>query len=227
MSPQPLTQSVDGVALPVATRPPEPCTWDSIDYRLLAGFMAGSLAESDEPRAEREAERLWSLALPMARRLAWGCAVSEPDREDAGVRAVEHLFEQLGRFRGKSSLKTYSYRVMLRHIVHEYKRGQKEPGRRRTLSVVQWPAEPFEPVDAKPGPEAKVSGEQLEDEVRHEAEHLSEPFKTAVIRRCVDGLDYPALAREMCAEVGTVREWVCLGRADIRRRLEQKWRIHG
>ena len=71
----------------------------------------------------------------------------------------------------------------------------------------------------EPRPTAKVASE-LADRVHRALDALPEPYRTALVLRFLEGMDYEDMAEILDVEAVTLRSHVARGRALIRRTLE-------
>lgn len=123
------------------------------------------------------------------------------------------IFKSLSRFRGQSSLKTWTYRVCINHC-------RSRLGRKRlpTESLTTDDGE-RELLDVRRTPEERAV---QEDEGRVLSDALTEVeplFREAVVLRDLEGLAYQEIADVLEVPIGTVRSRIARGREQLRRVL--------
>ena len=140
---------------------------------------------------------------------------SDPQRaQDLSQDVFLRVYKGLRRFRGRSSLKTWIYRIAVNHC-------RSRLGRRRLLTEWLDPrVEANLPCDPSEGPEARAV---VCDEERSVAEALGKlpaPFREAVVLRDLQGLTYEEISEVLGVRVGTVRSRLFRGRQRLRGVLE-------
>jgi RNA polymerase sigma-70 factor (ECF subfamily) len=109
----------------------------------------------------------------------------------------------LPRFDGRSSFKTWSYRVATNACLDEIRRRKRRP-----IAVMETP----EPVSDAPGMDQRLADQMVLDEAM---EQLSEEFRLPVVLRDVGGLDYAEIAETLSIPPGTVRSRIARGRKQL------------
>lgn len=127
------------------------------------------------------------------------------------------IYRSLGRFRGKSSLKTWTYRVCINHC-------RSRLGRRtlKTRSLAREGGEEIEVPDPARGPEDRAIA--LDEAARLAAElpRVDAPFREALVLCDLEGLSYREIAQVLEIPIGTVRSRIARGREQLRRLLENR-----
>jgi RNA polymerase sigma-70 factor (ECF subfamily) len=154
----------------------------------------------------RFSEMVFALALRMS-----------GDREVAADLTQEtflRVYRHLGRFRGRSSLKTWIYRVTV-NCCHSRLR-------RRSRRKVETPLEYLEEVaDERSGPEELALGHDLGRRLATAVGELPVIFREAVLLRDAQGLSYEEISQVLGVRIGTVRSRIARGRERLRRLLEE------
>lgn len=155
---------------------------------------------------QRFADMVFSLALRM-------CG----DREEAADMTQEtflRVFRHLGRFRGRSSLKTWIYRITVNCCRNKL--------RKRSRRSLEAPLDQLpELVDQRSGPEDRTLGHDLGRRLAEAINELPVVFREAVLLRDVQGLSYGEIGDVLGVRIGTVRSRIARGRERLRTLLEE------
>jgi RNA polymerase sigma-70 factor, ECF subfamily len=178
-----------------------------LDIDLVERHRSGDLNAFDEVY-ERFGEMVYNLALRLS-----------GNREEAADLTQEiflRVYRHLGSFGGRSTLKTWIFRVALNHCRDRLSRHYPA-----TLPIDDRKEE-GEPAFADPArsPEEMALAA---DEGRRVSEGLSllpQVFREAVVLRDLEGLSYEEIAEVLGIRVGTVRSRIARGRDQLRCLLE-------
>lgn len=158
---------------------------------------------------ERYAGMVYGLCLRMS---------GDPVRaQDLSQEVFLRIFKGLGRFRGRSSLKTWVYRIALNHC-----RGRLARRRVATQSLDSTPLPEACLEDPARGPETRAEEHEAEQQVMRLLETLPRRFREAVILRDLQDLSYEEIATVLGVRIGTVRSRIARGRERLRRELEAR-----
>lgn len=158
----------------------------------------------------RFADMVFGLALRMS-----------GDRDVAADLSQEtflRVYRHLGRFGGRSSLKTWIYRVTVNCCRSQLRRR----GRRRVERPADGGRERLDEVpDERAGPEQRALGQDLGRRLKAAIAELPIGFREAVVLRDVHGLSYAEIGEVLGVRIGTVRSRIARGRERLRQRLEE------
>ncbi|HVS16281.1 MAG TPA: sigma-70 family RNA polymerase sigma factor [Thermoanaerobaculia bacterium] len=132
--------------------------------------------------------------------------------QDLSQEVLLRVYRSLGRFGGRSTLKTWTYRVCINLC-------RSRLGRKRlpTLSLEREDGSVREVPDDQPGPEARAISSD-ERRLLSEALPLVDlPFREAVVLRDLEDLSYQEIADVLRVPIGTVRSRIARGREQLRR----------
>jgi RNA polymerase sigma-70 factor, ECF subfamily len=179
-----------------------------LDVELVERHRCGDAHAFDEVY-ERFGEMVYNLALRLA-----------SDREDAADLTQEiflRIYRHLGSFGGRSSLKTWVFRVAINHCRDRLSRHFVE-----TRPYDDWEGD-REPAFADParGPEELALAADDGRRVTEGLNHLPQAFREAVVLRDLEGLSYEEIAEVLGVRVGTVRSRIARGREQLRTLLEK------
>lgn len=167
---------------------------EATDAELVARAQQGDRAAM-ETLLGRHYERVHTIC----RRIAG----NEADADDACQEALMAIVRGLARFDGRSSFRTWSYRVASNACLDEMRRKNRRPVPRDMLP---------ETPDSGPGIDAAVADRLTLDDA---LPRLSEEFRVPVVLRDVAGLDYAEIAETLGIPPGTVRSRIARGRRQL------------
>jgi RNA polymerase sigma-70 factor (ECF subfamily) len=142
------------------------------------------------------------------------------DHEDA-VDLVQEIFIKahlgLGRFRQEAGFYTWLHRIAVHRCI-DYTRRRKR--RQAPLPLDQYLQDhpSMEPEDTSPtgNPERSLMNAHLRTAIRIALQQLSEPFRTAVILRDIEGLAHEEIAEIMQCPIGTAKTRIHRGHCQLR-----------
>jgi RNA polymerase sigma-70 factor (ECF subfamily) len=178
------------------------------DTNLVRAAQAGS-REAYGELVRRYQDRIYTIVSGMV-----------PDREDALDLTQETFVKAymgLNRFRQGSGFYTWLYRIAV-HLCIDY--GRKRRRRQEPLPLDEYlqhnPG--AEPEDSSPesDPERATMNHHLRAAIRTALLELSEPYRTAVILRDVEGLSHEEIATIMLCALGTAKSRIQRGRYQLR-----------
>ena len=164
------------------------------DAELVAQAQAGAREAVDE-LLRRHYDRLYAVC----RRVAG----NDADAADACQEAVMAIVRGLPRFDGRSSFKTWSYRVATNATLDEVRRRKRRP-----IAVDEIPVER---TDHPSFEERFTENRRLNSALLQ----LPEEFRVPVVLRDVGGLDYAEIADTLDIPPGTVRSRIARGRRQL------------
>jgi RNA polymerase sigma-70 factor (ECF subfamily) len=123
-------------------------------------------------------------------------------------------FRGLARFRGASSLKTWTYRICINHC-------RSRLGRRRPAmqSLQDEDGRDREVVDLERGPEETALAHEESRRLAAALPQVDAAFREAVVLRDLEGLSYQEIAALLGVPIGTVRSRIARGREQLREAL--------
>lgn len=161
-------------------------------------------------------EEVYQRYLTMVYNLALRMSGRPEEAEDLTQEIFIRVYRHLGRFNGRSTLKTWTYRVALNHC-------RSKLGRR--VLPTQPLAEENEGegvhlVDTRRGPEDKTLAVDAAQQLGWALRQLKPKFREAVVLRDLEGLTYDEIAEVLNIRIGTVRSRIARGRDRLRVILE-------
>lgn len=126
------------------------------------------------------------------------------------------VYRHVGRFRGKSSLKTWIYRVAINCC-----RSRLSRRRLPMVSTSDRAGDVLERIrDRRPGPERVTIGRDRARRLFDALGELPRPYREAVVLRDLEELAYEEIAAILGIRLGTVRSRIARGRDRLRTLLE-------
>ncbi len=158
-------------------------------------------------------EELYSRFDRMVFNLALRMAGDAEEAADLTQEIFLRVHRYLGRFRGRSSLKTWVYRVALNRC---RSRLRQRARRRRFAGTASF----RELRDPTRGPEELAVALDEGRRVQEALARLPPAFREAVVLRDLEGLTYEEIAAAAGLRLGTVRSRIARGRERLRALLE-------
>jgi RNA polymerase sigma-70 factor (ECF subfamily) len=150
--------------------------------------------------------------------LAFRMAGSDEKAEDFTQEIFLRIYRHLARFNGRSTLKTWIYRVAVNHC-------RSRLSRRRLflqpLAEEQEDQAGVQVPDTKRDPEDLALARDAERQVACGLARVKARFREAVVLRDLEGLSYEEIADILKVRMGTVRSRIARGREQLRQILER------
>ena len=162
-------------------------------------------------------EEVYGRFARMVFNLAYRMSGQRDEAEDLTQEIFLRIHRHLGRFNGRSTLKTWVYRVTLNHC-------RSKLGRRR------YPIQPLAEendgegvrlVDDRRDPEDLALARDAERRISRALRQVKPIFREAVVLRDLQGLSYDEIAEILKVRIGTVRSRIARGRDRLRVVLEK------
>lgn len=186
-------------------------------------------ASAEEVRQERELverhrygdsaafEAVYEAHATMVYNLTYRMCGDAERARDWSQEVFLRVHKSLARFRGRSSLKTWIYRICLNHC-----RSRLARRRIQTESLTGPLGIDDEIVDPRRSPEARAVASDAGRQVAQALAQVDRVFREAVILRDIEGLTYDEIAKVLRVRPGTVRSRIARGREQLRRALSRE-----
>lgn len=166
----------------------------------------------DETAFEEVYERFGSMVFNLALRLS-----GEPEEAaDLSQETFLRIHRHLAGFRGRSSLKTWVYRVAINCCRSRYKRQSAWRGRVLLDSEERLARLP----DGRRSPEERAVARGTVGRISEAIAQLPPIYREAVLLRDIEGLTYEEISQVLGQRLGTVRSRIARGRDKLRVLLE-------
>jgi RNA polymerase sigma-70 factor (ECF subfamily) len=181
----------------------------ALDVELVERHRCGDLQAFDEVYA-RFAEMVYNLAARLS-----------GNRDEAADLTQEiflRIYRHLGSFGGRSTLKTWVFRIAVNHCRDRLSR--HVPLLQSIDDGVEEEGMPI--ADPARGPEELAVAAEEGRRVSRGLARLPQVFREAVVLRDLEGLSYEEIAEVLGVRVGTVRSRIARGREQLRLLLERE-----
>lgn len=184
----------------------------------------GNMANTDQELAERHRygdpeafEEIYSRFGTMVYSLALRMTGKPEDAADLCQDIFLKIYRHLGSFRGRSSLRTWVYRVAMNCCHSRFRRQRSWRSRllADSVEVLQRVA------DESRSPEEEAVAQSTVQLVSDALTRLPGVYRQAVVLRDIEGLSYEEIAEVLGIRVGTVRSRIARGRDRLRALLEE------
>lgn len=141
---------------------------------------------------------------------------SGEEAEDLAQEVFIRAYQNMNRFDGRSSLRTWLFRIAYNLCVdHARKRQRTAPE-----SSISDSEDSIEVADLRWDPEAIVLGEELRDVVENAILTMSEKLRTVLLLHDKEELGYEELAGMLDVPVGTIKSRLFLARSHVQKAVE-------
>lgn len=178
-----------------------------VDVELVERHRCGDAQAFDEVYARFE-EMVYNLAFRLSG--------NSEEAADLTQEVFLRIFRHLGSFGGRSSLKTWIFRIAINHCRDRLSRWRPltQPlGSDAGEGEIEWP-------DSARGPEDLAVAADEGRRVSAGLARLPQAFREAVVLRDIEGLSYEEIADVLGVRIGTVRSRIARGREQLRTLLE-------
>ena len=147
------------------------------------------------------------------------------DAADTTQEVFLKVFRGMKRFNGECSLKTWIYRIAI-HEASNQRRWWFRHKSKETSMETQVDAEGHcfglheTLADGSESPLEILAHEEIRARVEKELKQVSEPYRTTVVLRDIEGLSYEEIAQVLQVSLGTVKSRLIRGREALKKRLE-------
>ena len=140
--------------------------------------------------------------------------LSDPaDAADTTQEVFLKVFRGMKRFNGESSLKTWLYRIAIHEASNQRRWWFRHKSKETTMEV-------HEDESGNSFGICNTAHEEIRARVDYELQQVSEPYRTTVVLRDIEGLSYEEIAEVLQISLGTVKSRLIRGREALKKRLE-------
>lgn len=161
-------------------------------------------------------EEIFTRYQGMVYNLALRMSGNREEAADLSQDVFLRVYRHVGRFKGRSTLKTWIYRVALNCC-------RSRRARRWPLTQELPEAEALEELqERRSTPERDALARDAGRLVGRALEQLPSPYREAVVLRDIEGLSYTEIADILEVRIGTVRSRIARGRERLRQLVEDR-----
>jgi RNA polymerase sigma-70 factor (ECF subfamily) len=149
-----------------------------------------------------------------------------PDPADAADLTQDifiNIFRGIGGFHGEASLRTWIYRIALHEALNGRRWWCRHKRREVTIEAESGDSSDGQPlsykevlVDGNQSPFDFAAQQQIRDHVEAQLRLVSEPFRTVVVLRDIEGFTYEEIAEILKLNLGTVKSRLLRGRGQLK-----------
>jgi len=147
------------------------------------------------------------------------------DAADTTQEVFLKVFRGMKRFNGECSLKTWLYRIAIHEASNQRRWWFRHKSKETSMEAREdWDGNSFglcdTLVDRGESPLEIFAHEEIRARVESELKQVSEPYRTTVVLRDIEGLAYEEIADVLQVSLGTVKSRLIRGRDALKKRLE-------
>ncbi len=141
------------------------------------------------------------------------------------------VFRNIGRFRGRSSLKTWIFKIGFREILNRI-RWSRRRFRQSTVPLEQHAdgaagvSAPPQIADCGLTPEEALERRERADSIQQALSKLSPEHRSIVVLRDIQGFSYSEISEILGVSTGTVKSRLARARTDLKKRLMRYLSVH-
>lgn len=132
------------------------------------------------------------------------------DAEEVAQEVFLSIYKTLPRFRHESSFRTWAYRIALRRVADWYRKKGNISAHRISLFENETEHEPVHQQE-QPGPREFSARKQQEERMEQALRQVQEPYRTALVLRYLQDMDYQQIADIMECRLGTIKSRINRG----------------
>lgn len=156
--------------------------------------------------------------------LAYGMLSSTEDALDAAQEVFIKVYRNIDRFKGKSSLSTWIYRITS-NVCKDFLR--KRIRTIQSVSIYEGTDSddddrPMEIKDSSPTPQERIEITETQREVRRALDELPEEYRAVIVMYDLEGLSYDEISIALECPVGTIKSRLNRARKALKKNLSEK-----
>lgn len=189
----------------------------STDERLLVEQAKSGRSSAFGDLYERHRQKIYHVAFRILR--------NRQDAEDAVQRSFQRAFVNLDKFREDSAFPTWVTRIAINESLMMLRRRRPDkPFPEDNINDSEAHCG-LDLADKGPSPEQALAEDELRDAVIHSVLHLRKSLRKVVLLHMLQGLTSSETARRLGLTVSAVKARAFHARRDLRRHLEQKYKL--
>ncbi|HTK95375.1 MAG TPA: sigma-70 family RNA polymerase sigma factor [Terriglobales bacterium] len=164
--------------------------------------------------------------------------LSDPaDAADTTQEVFLKVYRGIKRFDGRSSLKTWMYRIAIHEASNQRRWWFRHKSRETSIEAEEYADANGHArqtrnldeamIDASQSPFESMAQEEVRARVEAELRQVPEPYRTVVVLRDIEQLSYEEIAEVLETSLGTIKSRLMRGRAALKKRLAKYVREAG
>jgi len=202
-------------------------TWDgpassaaaSSDARLIEGLCVGD---------DRAYEELLTRFQQPVYNIVYRLVSDSSDTADVVQEVFLKVFKSIGGFRGKSSLKTWVYRIAVNEAHNHRRWFSRKRGQETGFEDDQGEGVTYEQIlpDHNPSPFEIAADQETRAAIEESLTHVKPAFREALVLREIEGLSYEEIAEVLQVNINTIKTRIVRGRQSLREQWSAKLAVH-
>lgn len=187
----------------------------SSDARLIEGLCAGD---------DRAYEELLTRFQQPVYNIVYRLVSDSSDTADVVQEVFLKIFRSIGGFRGRSSLKTWVYRIAVNEAHNHRRWFSRKRGQETGLEDDQGEGVTFEQIlpDHSPSPFEIACDHETRAAIEDALANVKPAFREALVLREIEGLSYEEIAEVLQVNINTIKTRIVRGRQSLREQLSAR-----
>jgi RNA polymerase sigma-70 factor (ECF subfamily) len=198
---------------------PGASTAASCDARLIEGLCAGD---------DRAYEELLQRFQQPVYNIVFRLVSDSSDTADVVQEVFLKIFRSIGGFRGRSSLKTWVYRIAVNEAHNHRRWFSRKRGQETGLEDDQGEGVTYEQIlpDQGPSPFEIAADQETRAAIEDALANVKPAFREALVLREIEGLTYEEIAEVLQVNINTIKTRIVRGRQSLREQLSARIAVH-
>lgn len=187
----------------------------SSDVRLIEGLRAGD---------DRAYEELLTRFQQPVYNIVYRLLPDTTDAADVVQEVFLKVFRSIGGFRGRSSLKTWVYRIAVNEAHNHRRWFSRKRGHETGLDDDQGEGVTYEQIlpDHGPSPLELAVDRETHAAIEEALKNVKPAFREALVLREIEGLSYEEIAEVLQVNINTIKTRIVRGRQSLKELLSER-----
>ena len=187
----------------------------SSDVRLIEGLCAGD---------DRAYEELLTRFQQPVYNIVYRLLPDSTDAADVVQEVFLKVFRSIGGFRGRSSLKTWVYRIAVNEAHNHRRWFSRKRGHETGLDDDQGEGVTYEQIlpDHGPSPLELAVDHETHTAIEEALKNVKPAFREALVLREIEGLSYEEIAEVLQVNINTIKTRIVRGRQSLKELLSER-----
>ncbi len=187
----------------------------SSEVRLIEGLCAGD---------DRAYEELLTRFQQPVYNIVYRLLPDSTDAADVVQEVFLKVFRSIGGFRGRSSLKTWVYRIAVNEAHNHRRWFSRKRGHETGLDDDQGEGVTYEQIlpDHGPSPLELAVDRETHTAIEEALKNVKPAFREALVLREIEGLSYEEIAEVLQVNINTIKTRIVRGRQSLKELLSER-----